>query len=62
MGDAFKTEHWPLEINYDSKDKRLRVEFDDGRTFFYPAELDLIFTDTPEQSWQRAVDLRGIEL
>lgn len=39
MSDSFQTAHWPLEINYDSKEKRLRVDFDDGSSFFYPAEL-----------------------
>jgi len=39
VGDAFQTEHWPLEIKYDSKDKRLRIDFDDGQTFLYSAEL-----------------------
>ena len=30
--------------------------------FVIPAELDLIFSDTPGQSWQRAVNLRGVDL
>ena len=39
MSDSFKTEHWPLEVRYVSKDKRLEVDFDDGAKFTYPAEL-----------------------
>ena len=38
-GEPFETEHWPLEVRYVSQDKRLEVEFDDGATFSYPAEL-----------------------
>ena len=26
MSDSFQTAHWPLEVHYDSKEKRLRVE------------------------------------
>jgi DUF971 family protein len=39
VSDSFQTAHWPLEVHYDSKDKRLRVDFDDGKSFSYPAEL-----------------------
>ena len=35
----FDTEHWPLEIRYLSAERRLEVQFDDGATFSYPAEL-----------------------
>ena len=39
MGDPFVTEHWPKEIRYVARDKRLEVDFDDGVAFSYPAEL-----------------------
>ena len=39
MTDSFQTEHWPLEVRYVSQDKRLEIEFDDGASFSYPAEL-----------------------
>ena len=39
MTDSFQTEHWPLEIHYDSQEKQLRIEFDNGESFSYPAEL-----------------------
>lgn len=35
----YGTQHWPLEIRYDSKSKTVEIDFDDGRTFAYPAEL-----------------------
>ena len=38
-GEAFETEHWPLEVRYVSQEKRLEVAFDDGARFSYPAEL-----------------------
>jgi DUF971 family protein len=37
--DSFVTPHWPKEIRYSAQDKRLDVEFDDGVSFSYPAEL-----------------------
>ena len=39
MGESFETEHWPGEIRYLAADKRLEVDFDNGVTFTYPAEL-----------------------
>lgn len=33
------TRHWPREIRYDSTAKAVEIEFDDGKTFRYPAEL-----------------------
>lgn len=41
---------------------QLEAELSQEGWFVIPARLDLIFTDKPEQTWQRAVDLRGIEL
>ncbi len=39
MGESFETEHWPGEIRYLAADKRLEIDFDNGVTFTYPAEL-----------------------
>ena len=39
MGESFETEHRPGEIRYVAADKRLEIDFDDGVTFSYPAEL-----------------------
>ena len=39
MGESFETEHWPGEIRYLAADKRLEIDFDNGVTFSYPAEL-----------------------
>ncbi len=39
MGESFETEHWPGEIRYVAEDKRLEIDFDNGVTFTYPAEL-----------------------
>ena len=39
MGESFETEHWPGEIRYVAADKRLEIDFDNGVTFTYPAEL-----------------------
>ncbi len=33
------THHWPREIRYDSTAKAVEIDFDDGRSFRYPAEL-----------------------
>jgi DUF971 family protein len=33
------TEHWPAEIRYRAADKRLEIDFDNGVTFSYAAEL-----------------------
>ncbi len=39
MGESLETEHWPGEIRYLAADKRLEIDFDNGVTFSYPAEL-----------------------
>ena len=39
MTDQYGTRHWPAEIRLKKDDKRLEIDFDDGRTFSYPAEL-----------------------
>ena len=39
MSDTFVTAHWPKEIRYIAQDKRLEIDFDDGASFSYPAEL-----------------------
>ncbi len=37
--DEHDTARWPLEIRLKTAEKALEVEFDDGTTFRYPAEL-----------------------
>jgi len=32
------TRHWPVEIRLKSADKALEIDFDDGKSFVYPAE------------------------
>ncbi len=39
MAESFETEYWPGEIRYLAADKRLEIDFDNGVTFSYPAEL-----------------------
>ncbi|MBL8701833.1 MAG: DUF971 domain-containing protein [Alphaproteobacteria bacterium] len=36
---TFQTRHWPVEIRLKTAEKRLEIDFDDGRNFSYPAEL-----------------------
>ena len=36
---SFGTQHWPIEIRLKKAEKRLEIDFDDGRRFSYPAEL-----------------------
>ena len=38
-GERFETEHWPLEIRLKTAEKRVEIDFDNGATFSYPAEL-----------------------
>ena len=38
-GSRFDTTHWPVEIRALRAEKRLEVDFDDGRSFALPAEL-----------------------
>ncbi len=35
----FETRHWPVEIRLKQAEKRLEIDFDDGRSFSLPAEL-----------------------
>ena len=37
--ERFETQHWPLEIRYIASEKRLLIDFDNGLSFAYPAEL-----------------------
>ncbi len=39
MTTRLETKHWPEEILYVSEDKRLKIGFDNGAHFSYPAEL-----------------------
>ncbi len=39
MGDGFSTDRWPTEIRLKKAEKILEVDFDDGLSFAYPAEL-----------------------
>ena len=39
MTETFTTKHWPVEIRLKRAEKLLEIEFDDGQTFHYPAEL-----------------------
>ena len=38
-GDAFSTPRWPVEIRLRQAEKRLEIDFDDGRSFSFPAEF-----------------------
>ena len=38
MTDNFSTRHWPTEIRHKQAEKRLEIDFDDGRSFSLPAE------------------------
>ncbi len=35
----FDTQRWPVEIRYRQASKQLEIDWDDGRTFVYPAEF-----------------------
>src|SRR5262245_40250428 len=35
----FGTKHWPTEIRVKKAEKRLEIDFDDGKRFSYPAEF-----------------------
>ena len=39
MNDRFSTDRWPTEIRLKKAEKILEVDFDDGRSFVFPAEL-----------------------
>ncbi|MBI1774866.1 MAG: DUF971 domain-containing protein [Proteobacteria bacterium] len=38
MAESLGTEHWPLEVRLKRAEKRLEVDFDNGKSFSYPAE------------------------
>ncbi|MFD1624032.1 gamma-butyrobetaine hydroxylase-like domain-containing protein [Azospirillum griseum] len=69
---SFGTVHWPVEIRLKREDKRLEVDFDDGRRFSYPAEFLRVVSPsaevqghTPSQkqtvSGRRHVGIMGVE-
>jgi DUF971 family protein len=39
MSESFGTRRWPKEIRLKKAEKLLEIDFEDGRTFVYPAEL-----------------------
>jgi DUF971 family protein len=39
MSDRFSTDRWPTEIRLKKAEKILEVDFDDGQSFAFPAEL-----------------------
>lgn len=39
MSETFGAKHWPKEIRAKQADKTLEIDFDDGRSFVYPAEF-----------------------
>ena len=39
MKDGFSTDRWPTEIRLKKAEKILEVDFDDGQSFAFPAEL-----------------------
>ena len=39
MSEAFGARHWPKEIRVKQAEKSLEIDFDDGRSFAYPAEF-----------------------
>jgi DUF971 family protein len=38
MSERFGAEHWPIEIRLKKDERALEIDFDDGRSFRYPAE------------------------
>ncbi len=38
MNETFSAKHRAAEVRYIAADKRLEIDFEDGRTFTYPAE------------------------
>ncbi len=56
MGESFETEHWPGEIRYLAADKRLEIDFDNGVTFTYPAELLRVESPSAEVQGHGASD------
>lgn len=48
MSEVLGTVYWPLEVRLRSADKVLEVDFDDGRTFIYPAEFLRVHSPSAE--------------
>ena len=72
MSDEFGTKHWPVEIRVKSAEKRLEIDFDDGKNFALPAELLRIESPSAEvqghgpgqevlQTGKRLVDLEALD-
>ncbi|MGQ9370860.1 gamma-butyrobetaine hydroxylase-like domain-containing protein [Azospirillum sp. ST 5-10] len=53
MGDATQgadggTRFWPVEVRLKTDERRLEIEFDNGRTFSYPAEYLRVLSPSAE--------------
>ncbi|HEY0833925.1 MAG TPA: DUF971 domain-containing protein [Azospirillum sp.] len=46
--DEQGTKHWPTEVRLKSEEKRLEIDFDDGKTFSYPAEYLRVLSPSAE--------------
>jgi len=46
--DERGTKHWPTEVRLRKEEKRLEIDFDDGKTFSYPAEYLRVLSPSAE--------------
>ncbi|HYH19487.1 MAG TPA: DUF971 domain-containing protein [Azospirillum sp.] len=42
------TKHWPTEVRLKQEEKRLEIDFDDGKSFSYPAEYLRVLSPSAE--------------
>jgi len=48
MAEDAGTQHWPQEVRLKKDEKRLEIDFDDGRTFSLPAEFLRVHSPSAE--------------
>ena len=48
MSETPGTQHWPTEVRLKSAEKRLEIDFDDGRSFSLPAEFLRVHSPSAE--------------
>ena len=57
---TFNSEHWPTEIRLNKEQKTLEVEFDDGNSFVFPAELLRVESPSAEVQGQNPAEKKVI--
>jgi DUF971 family protein len=58
--DGYSSEHWPTQIRLKTEEKVLEVDFDDGSSFAFPAELLRVESPSAEVQGHNPADKQTV--